>query len=177
MNRNILALVGALAAGAVVLAVLSTRQDAAQAADELRAYTLSEVKPGVMHVWKTPACGCCTVWVDHMRDAGFTVETEDLRDLSEIKARLGVGWELSSCHTAVVDGYVVEGHVPASVVRRLLEERPQVVGIAVPGMPIGSPGMEGPNPEIYDVLTFDREGRTALYERIVPGASVPGEAR
>ena len=114
-------------------------------------------------VYKSQWCGCCTQWVAHMRDNGFEVKVEAMNDLSQIKARYSVTSELSSCHTAVVDGYVVEGHVPADLVSRMLRDRPDVVGLAVPGMPIGSPGMEGPNKEAYEVLTFDRAGATSVY--------------
>jgi len=124
--------------------------------------------PGEMHVYKTPTCGCCTAWVDHMEAAGFTVTFTDLPDLGEVKARYGIGNSLASCHTAIIEGYVVEGHVPAATVRRLLEERPRVAGIAVPGMPIGSPGMEGPNARPYDVLAFDGRGGTLHYETVTP---------
>jgi hypothetical protein len=120
--------------------------------------------PGIT-VYKSQWCGCCTQWVAHMRDNGFEVKVEEMNDLSLIKARYSVTSELSSCHTAVVDGYVVEGHVPADLVKRLLRDRPDVVGLAVPGMPIGSPGMEGPNKEAYDVLTFDDTGATSVYAR------------
>ena len=119
-------------------------------------------------VYKTPTCGCCSKWVDHLREAGFEVEANDLNDLSSIKNHYGVQRALSSCHTAIVEGYVVEGHVPAEHVARLLEERPDVAGITVPGMPIGSPGMEGPNPQPYDVLSFDKEGHTEVFARVVP---------
>lgn len=115
-------------------------------------------------VYKSPTCGCCNKWVDHMREHGFEVETHDTRDMGRVKAMVGVPGALSSCHTAIVDGYVVEGHVPADVVRRMLEERPEAVGITVPGMPMGSPGMEGPYTERYDILTFDEAGRTRVYE-------------
>jgi len=114
-------------------------------------------------VWKTPTCGCCGKWVTHLRDAGFAVEVHDLEDLGEVKSAHGVPESLSSCHTAVVEGYVVEGHVPAGDVRRLLQERPAVTGLAVPGMPVGSPGMEGPDPEPYRVLAFDSSGRTRIF--------------
>jgi len=103
-----------------------------------------------------------------MRDAGFEVETVDLRDLDGIKAEQGVPAELSSCHTAVVDGYVVEGHVPAADVVRLLETRPAVRGLAVRGMPIGSPGMEGSNPERYSVYAFDGAGEVMVFARHGP---------
>ena len=111
-----------------------------------------------IEVFKTPTCGCCTKWIDHLREAGFTVTAKDLPDVSAIKAANGVPAKLASCHTAIVEGYLVEGHVPAEDIRRLLRERPKVSGLAVPGMPIGSPGMEGHNPERYQVLSFGPEG-------------------
>jgi len=114
-------------------------------------------------VFASPTCGCCGAWVDHMRKNGFEVRVEHRNDLLAVKRELGVTPELSSCHTAVVGGYVVEGHVPADLVRRLLEERPDVAGLAVPGMPVGSPGMEGPRSEPYRVLAFDAEGRTETW--------------
>ena len=114
-------------------------------------------------VYKTPTCGCCAKWVRHLRGAGLEVTAVDVPDLRQIKAENGVPRHLSSCHTALVDGYVVEGHVPAGDVLRLLEERPQIAGLAVPGMPIGSPGMEGPNPESYTVYAFEATGGTSSF--------------
>ena len=116
-----------------------------------------------MHVYKTPTCGCCGKWVEHMKTAGFAVTVTDTVDLSPIKQRLGVPRSMSSCHTAVVNGYVVEGHVPATTVQKLLKERPAIVGIAAPGMPAGSPGMEGPVKQRYDVVTFDRSGQSRVF--------------
>ncbi len=116
-------------------------------------------------VYKTPACDCCTKWAEHLRDSGFSVMTEEIADLTQLKRRHGVQKGIASCHTAIVEGYVIEGHVPGEVIRRLLEERPSVVGLAVPGMPMGSPGMEGPFTEPYEILSFDREGRTEVYAR------------
>ena len=103
--------------------------------------------------------------MDHLRTNGFTVKTEDVTDLAPIKARHGVPKSLESCHTAVVDGYVVEGHVPADLIAQLLTARPDVAGLAVPGMPVGSPGMESPGrpAERYRVLSFDRAGKTAVF--------------
>ena len=115
-------------------------------------------------VYKTPTCGCCSNWVDHLRAEGFRVTTHDLPTLTEVKREHGVPNELASCHTAVVDGYSVEGHVPADVIRRLLAERPEVRGIAVPGMPMGSPGMEGPYSQAYEVYTFNADGPIDVYE-------------
>lgn len=118
-----------------------------------------------MVVYRSPACGCCTAWVEHMREAGFQVRVEDRTDLAPVKAEMGVPADLSSCHTARVGGYVIEGHVPADDVRRLLAEEPDVKGLAVPGMPVGSPGMEGPNPEPYSVVAFDGEGGREVFAR------------
>jgi len=119
-------------------------------------------------VHKSPTCGCCTVWIDHLKAAGFAVRAVETHDLAAVRARLGVPPSLASCHTAVVQGYVVEGHVPAATVRRLLAEAPPARGIAVPGMPIGSPGMEGPNPEPFTVQSFDARGRVAAYQSFRP---------
>lgn len=121
-------------------------------------------KPSVT-VYKTLTCSCCTLWVDHLTRSGFPVKSENHVDLAPIKKKLGVPAAVSSCHTAVVQGYVVEGHVPADVIDRLLAERPTVVGIGVPGMPIGAPGMEAPGgrAEPFQVLSFDRDGRTQVF--------------
>ena len=114
-------------------------------------------------VYKSPTCNCCNSWVDHLRDAGFVVTAKNSADMDSIKKSAGVPPMLQSCHTALVDGYVIEGHVPANDIRRLLRERPAITGLTVPGMPMGSPGMEGPYRDPYDVLMFDREGRTQVY--------------
>lgn len=107
-----------------------------------------------IHVYKSPSCGCCGAWVEIVRRAGFTVTVTETDDLDPIKQQAGIADELMSCHTAVVDGYVVEGHVPVPALRKLITERPKVRGIAVPGMPDGSPGM-GYDPNArYDVVTF-----------------------
>ena len=105
-------------------------------------------------VYKSPTCGCCSAWVDHVRAEGFTVDVHDLASVDSVKDASGVPAELRSCHTAHIAGYAIEGHVPASDIRRFLRERPQVAGLAVPGMPMGSPGMEGAYKDRYDVLTF-----------------------
>lgn len=111
-------------------------------------------------VHKDPNCGCCTGWVQHLRESGFTVRVEETSDLDAIRTRLGVPPDLAACHTAEVAGYVVEGHVPAAAVRRLLAERPNARGLAVPGMPVGSPGMEGGRPAPYLVMLFGADGQT-----------------
>ncbi|MCI0437307.1 MAG: DUF411 domain-containing protein [Gemmatimonadetes bacterium] len=117
-------------------------------------------------VYKSPTCGCCAKWVDHLRANGFTVTTEDVADLSAVKQRFHVGQQLQSCHTAVAGDYVFEGHVPADLVAKFLAEPPAgAMGLAVPGMPLGSPGMESANPQAYDVLVFDARGGTRVFAR------------
>lgn len=121
-------------------------------------------------VYKSPSCGCCGAWIDHMKESGFAVEVHDVQDVSPIKRELGVGQSLWSCHTAKVGGYVLEGHVPAEQVVRMLAEKPEIRGIAVPGMPIGSPGMdEGYDRSTwqdYDVVAFDAQGATSVYAHV-----------
>ncbi|MEP6507400.1 MAG: DUF411 domain-containing protein [Gemmatimonadales bacterium] len=114
-------------------------------------------------VYKDPNCGCCKEWVKHLEANGFKVETMDMPDLSLLKQKYGVKQELQACHTAIVGDYVVEGHVPADVIKKMLKEKPAIAGLAVPGMPMGSPGMDSPNKERYNVLTFDRAGKTTIY--------------
>ena len=120
--------------------------------------------PAQVHVYKSPTCGCCSKWIDHLRRNGFSVRATDVPDVTPIKLENGVPLRLASCHTAFAGGYIVEGHVPAEDLRRLLSERPAISGLAVPGMPIGSPGMEGPNPEHYKVLSFGEGGVTVFSE-------------
>lgn len=110
----------------------------------------------LVSVSKDPSCGCCGAWVEHIESAGFPVSVVETTELDAVKRRLGVPPELASCHTAEVAGYVVEGHVPAAALQRLLSERPAATGLAVPGMPIGSPGMEVPGvePELFNVVLF-----------------------
>jgi hypothetical protein len=112
-----------------------------------------------MVVHKDPNCGCCKNWVRHLTEANFAVTIQETSNLAAVRARLGVPSDLTACHTAEIDGYVIEGHVPAAAVRRLLETRPAAIGLAVPGMPAGSPGMEGGTPRKYDVMVFSKEGR------------------
>jgi hypothetical protein len=107
-------------------------------------------------VWKDPNCGCCTGWVEHLRRNGFTATVVETADMQAVKTRLGVPAELAACHTAEIAGYIIEGHVPAQAITRLLAQKPDALGLAVPGMPIGSPGMEGGTPEVYDVILFGK---------------------
>ena len=118
-----------------------------------------------MRVHRDPTCGCCEAWVAHVRRAGYAAEIAVAADIDAVKRRLGVPAALASCHTAEIDGYLLEGHVPAETVDRLLAERPSIRGLAVPGMPIGSPGMEvpGETPEPFRVIAFDASGRTSVF--------------
>lgn len=119
-----------------------------------------------IEVVKSPYCGCCTQWVEHLRREGFEVRVVDTEDVTPTARRLGVPEDLRSCHTASIGGYAIEGHVPAADIRRLLAERPDAAGIAVPGMPIGSPGMEqGDMRQPYEVVLFRRDGRRLLFAR------------
>ncbi len=114
-------------------------------------------------VYKSPTCGCCSKWVDHLEDNGFRVKAIDTDEGAMIKARYGVPGDLRSCHTALVDGYVVEGHVPAEEIKRMLDEDADVAGLAVPGMPMGSPGMEGPRSDPYDIIAFQKGGSRSVF--------------
>lgn len=121
--------------------------------------------PVAVTVYKNAQCGCCKTWVEHLRRNGFDVTAKDVDDLAAIKKKLGVPPSLGSCHTAVVGAYVVEGHVPAADIRKLLAEKPKVAGIGVPGMPIGSPGMEvpGATADSYDVMAFAKDGKQRVF--------------
>lgn len=156
---------------AIVLLAACGNADAAQTASTPQATLASPVVdqslPTVL-VYKTETCGCCNGWVEHLRAAGFNVDARNVRDLMSVKTDAGVPGPMVTCHTALVDGYVVEGHVPVDQIKRMLAERPDVAGIAVAGMPIGSPGMEGPNAKPYQVMAFDRQGRTSVYAEIDP---------
>jgi hypothetical protein len=132
-------------------------------------YMTAQQKPAapLVEVFKSPTCGCCGNWVEIMRKNGFAVHTTDLNDMTQIKKSRGVPADVQSCHTAVVNGYVIEGHVPPADVHRLLKEKPAVVGIAVGGMPIGSPGMESPyvKAEPYNVMSFDKSGAMRVFAK------------
>ena len=133
----------------------------AVAGDASRASALSAQGNGqLVTVYRSPTCGCCKAWEDHLRENGFTVESVETRAMDVVKTENGVPRPLLSCHTAIVDGYVIEGHVPAADIARLLSERPAVRGLAVPGMPTGSPGMETPGREAqpYEVFAFSDDG-------------------
>ena len=123
-----------------------------------------------IEVYKSPTCGCCSAWIEHIERAGFVVDARNLEQdvLYALKARSGITPKLASCHTAIVDGYIVEGHVPAADVERLLSERPEAIGLSVPDMPIGSPGMEmGNQQEAFDTLLILGDGSTVVFQRHV----------
>jgi hypothetical protein len=122
-------------------------------------------------VHKDPDCGCCSGWVQHLQKAGFPTKVLDAKDLYAVKTRLGVPDDLAACHTAEVAGYVIEGHVPAVALKRLLAEKPDAAGLAVPGMPVGSPGMEGAPVEKYEVVLFGPSGRRS-YMRFLGSSAV-----
>lgn len=122
--------------------------------------------PGTLiTVYKSSACGCCGAWVEHLRKSGFRVIAHDVADVTSYREKLGIPQALGSCHSAAVAGYAIEGHVPAADIRRLLRERPKARGIAVPAMPLGSPGMEGSRKDPYETLLFQRDGSYVVFER------------
>jgi hypothetical protein len=154
--------------------VASAAEPAASAKARPATATRATPKPGGLiaalprvMVHKSPTCGCCVVWVKHLEAAGFSVKTQDSNDMDAIKSRLGVPAGKGSCHTAEVGGYFVEGHVPAADIKRLLAEKPDARGLTVPGMPLGSPGMEVPDGRVqpYAVELVGRDGRTRVYSR------------
>ncbi len=118
----------------------------------------------VIDVYKSESCGCCTGWVKHLQANGFTVKAKNVDDPSDYRAKFGIPQELGSCHTGMVQGYALEGHVPAAEIKRLLAEKPKAIGLAVPSMPIGSPGMEGPRSDPYDVFLVQADGRRSVYK-------------
>ena len=131
------------------------------------AHSRTSAKPArpAITVYKDPNCGCCTKWLDHLRKHGFKVIAHDTAGMDEVKSSMGVPSDLHSCHTGVVNGYVIEGHVPAADIRKLLKDKPKVLGLAVPGMPMGSPGMEGPTRDKYETMAFQRNGKSRIYAR------------
>ena len=134
------------------------------AADNSRKEVSDETGKAIT-VYKSPTCGCCTMWEQHLTTAGFKVTSKTTDNMAEIRKQYGVPEKMQSCHTGVIKGYVIEGHVPAGDIEKLLKTRPDVVGLAAPGMPPKSPGMqpEGENPSDYDVLSFDRQGNAKVF--------------
>ena len=145
-SRLLLGLLGALALGQPLSALAAPPND--------------RVK-----VWKTPNCGCCKEWVAHLRSNGFDVVTHDVKDTTPMRQKLGLAEKFGSCHTGLLGAYVLEGHVPAKEIRRLLREKPQALGLAVPGMPAGSPGMDmGDARDAFDVLLVLKDGTSRVYQ-------------
>jgi hypothetical protein len=127
-------------------------------------FVSSNVTASEIYVYKNPYCGCCNKWIAYLKEKGYAVKSENNSMLPAMKEAIGIHPELASCHTAVVDGYFLEGHVPAEDIKRLLDERPDIKGLAVPGMPIGAPGMEqGDTKERYDVIAVKKDGSTYVY--------------
>jgi hypothetical protein len=118
----------------------------------------------VIDIFKTESCGCCGAWVEHLKANGFVTRVVNVDNPSDYRERGGIPNELGSCHTGMVQGYAIEGHVPASDIKRLLATRPKARGLAVPGMPLGSPGMEGPRKDPFDVLLVDAKGRSSVFK-------------
>ncbi len=160
------ALLGLVVAAGMMAAILywSKPMQAANAADSAAGQT--EQLPQIT-VYKSPTCGCCTDWEEHLERAGFKVVSHKRTNMNSVKKQLGVKSHLASCHTGLIDGYVIEGHVPADDIKRLLRERPDVMGLTAPGMPQHSPGMQPPGekPRGYSVLMFDKEGHTRVFTR------------
>ncbi len=126
--------------------------------------TKTSGKP-VITVYKSPSCSCCHRWVDHLKANGFNVKAVDVEDVNIYKQKAGIAPKLASCHTAFVNGYIVEGHVPASEIKQMLAEKPAIKGISVPAMPVGTPGMEmGGRKDPYDVVSFDKDGKVKVYK-------------
>jgi hypothetical protein len=127
--------------------------------------TMTPVAKPTITVYKDPNCGCCRNWIAHLIKNGYRVDAKDTPEMDQIKTTLGVPTALHSCHTAIVAGYLIEGHVPAADIDRLLATKPKVKGLAVPGMPMGSPGMEGGAKQHYQVMAFDRTGKASVFAR------------
>jgi hypothetical protein len=132
------------------------------------AFRADAEKGPLLTMYSSPFCGCCVKWLDYLEAEGFRVKSSHRNDMALVKKERGVPPSASSCHTAVIEGYVVEGHVPAEAIERMLAERPDIVGLTVPGMPAGSPGMESPEPVAYDVLAIGRNGTTTAYMHVSP---------
>ena len=145
-----------------------TRRSAliAAAAFLLQVRPADSAEEKVVTVHKDPSCGCCSGWMQHLQKAGFSTKVAETTDMDAVKKRFGVPADLVTCHTAEVSGYVIEGHVPADAIKRLLAEKPNAIGLAVAGMPVGSPGMEGGKPERYEVVLFGPSERR-IYMRFI----------
>ena len=130
-------------------------------------WTAAQSAKPQMTVYKSATCGCCSKWIEHMQANGFEVKSVNVDDIDKVKRDNGVPQSAASCHTGLVNGYVVEGHVPADAVLKMLKDKPSLAGIAVPGMPMGAPGMEVPSgqKDKYDIVSFDKSGKTSVYQK------------
>jgi hypothetical protein len=144
-----------------LVAALSTLALTTAAVRDIRAG--DAVRKPAITVYKDPSCGCCKNWIQYLVKHGYQVDAKDTPDMAGIKRTLGVPAGLTSCHTAVVNGYLIEGHVSVEDIDRLLAQKPRIAGIAVPGMPVGSPGMDGPRSQRYQVIAFDKTGKTSVF--------------
>lgn len=144
-----------------------SRREALLTSAALLAVAPARAAPPSIKVYKDPSCGCCTAWVDHLTASGLNATIHETADMVAIKAKLGVPDDLTSCHTGLIQGYAIEGHVPAADIKRLLNERPTAAGIAVPGMPLNSPGMEvqGQPDERYTVWLFTKDGKRTAFSK------------
>jgi hypothetical protein len=124
----------------------------------------AQAATAVIDVYKSASCGCCEGWVKHLRENGFTVKSHDVQDPAAYRRKFGIPEKLGACHTGMIKAYAIEGHVPAAEIKRLLAEKPKAIGLAVPEMPLGSPGMEAPRSEPYDVLLVKADGRHVVYK-------------
>ena len=152
----------ALTGGFLLIAGAAVACSSDSSSDDESSAVAAGVQTALVEVHSAPGCGCCAGWAEYMESHGYTVETTEDVDLAEFKAARGVATEAQSCHTAVIDGYTVEGHVPVQAIEDLLTERPDVDGIALPGMPSGSPGMPGEKLAPFEILVFD-DGATAVF--------------
>lgn len=116
-------------------------------------------------VYKSPTCGCCKKWVKHLEENGFDVKAHNSQDMFTVKQQMGITRNIQSCHTAEIDGYFIEGHVPADDIKRLIKEKPKAAGLSVPGMPMGSPGMEGNRKDAYSVLLVSEDGKQQVFSK------------
>jgi hypothetical protein len=148
---------------AVAMSGEASQRSSGAAAQKPKPPAVADRTQPLVEVYKDPTCGCCSLWVQHLRRSGFAATATDTADMTAFKDAHKVPKQVRSCHTGLVGRYVLEGHVPASDVQRLLKEKPDILGLAVPGMPIGSPGMEGPGGRPYEVLALHKDGRTSVF--------------
>ncbi|MFC1602049.1 DUF411 domain-containing protein [Pseudomonadota bacterium] len=156
-----------LAATSLIAALFIGFATGSNAGNSSDSTPVNSAKPIEITVYKSPSCGCCKGWVDHLRTEGFNVITHDHQNMDPIKKSAGIPGNLQSCHTALVEGYAIEGHVPAADIKKLLKNRPNIAGLTAPGMPMKSPGMQAAHlaPKDYDVLAFGKNGKTAVFTK------------